>query len=74
MKQTLLFLLTLLWVSNLASEEEKEKWDISNPPGINKTVEFTATEGTWMNRDVSPDGNTIELDMLGDIYTQPITG
>ncbi|MFA7325543.1 MAG: amidohydrolase family protein [Candidatus Kapaibacterium sp.] len=74
MKQTFLFLLTLLWVSNLISEEEKEKWDVSNPPGTNKTVEFTVTDGTWMNLDVSPDGKTIVFDMLGDIYTIPVTG
>lgn len=74
MKQTLLFLLTLLWVSNLISEEKEVKWDISNPPGNNKTVEFTVTEGTWMNLDVSPDGKSIVFDMLGDIYSIPITG
>lgn len=74
MKQTLLFLLTLLWVSNLISDEEKEKWEISNPPGNYKTVEFTVNEGTWMNLDISPDGKTIIFDMLGDIYFMPITG
>ena len=36
--------------------------------------EFTATNGTWMSLDVSPDGQTIVFDMLGDIYTVPITG
>lgn len=28
--------------------------------------------GTWMNVDVSPDGQQILFDMLGDIYTLPI--
>ena len=36
--------------------------------------EFTATKGTWMSLDVSPDGQTIVFDMLGDIYTMPIGG
>ncbi len=27
-----------------------------------------------MNLDVSPDGKTIAFDMLGDIYTMPISG
>ena len=27
-----------------------------------------------MNVDVSPDGKTIAFDLLGDIYTMPITG
>ena len=35
---------------------------------------FTATEGTWISLDVSPDGKTIAFDLLGDLYTLPITG
>jgi hypothetical protein len=39
-----------------------------------RTVEFTATEGSWMSVDVSPDGRTLVFDLLGDIYTMPIAG
>ena len=39
-----------------------------------RTVEFTATEGSWLSVDVSPDGRTLVFDLLGDIYTMPITG
>jgi len=35
---------------------------------------FTASQGTWMSLDVSPDGQTIAFDLLGDLYTVPITG
>ena len=35
---------------------------------------FTATEGTWMSVDVSPDGQTLVFDLVGDLYTLPITG
>ena len=58
------------------SSQEKPKWDVSNPPGgvPYKDIEFTTSEGTWMSLDVSPDGKTIVFDMLGDIYTMPITG
>jgi Tol biopolymer transport system component/imidazolonepropionase-like amidohydrolase len=38
------------------------------------TIEFTTDEGTWMSLDVSPDGNTIVFDLLGDIYTLPVGG
>lgn len=55
-------------------KEEEKKWDVSNPPGTFKEVTITTNEGTWMNLDVSPDGKSIVFDMLGDIYTMPITG
>ena len=35
---------------------------------------FTTSKGTWMSLDVSPDGQTIVFDLLGDLYTMPITG
>ncbi len=38
------------------------------------TVSFETTEGTWMSVDVSPDGETIVFDLLGDIYKLPIEG
>ena len=61
---------------NTFAQDKEEKWDVSNPPGTGtyKDIEFTTTEGTWMNLDVSPDGKTIVFDMLGDIYRMPITG
>ena len=56
--------------------KEETKWDVANPgKDFNyKTHSFTTDEGTWMNLDVSPDGQTLVFDMLGDIYTLPITG
>ena len=39
-----------------------------------RTLRFTTDEGTWMSLDVSPDGRTIVFDLLGDLYTVPITG
>ena len=35
---------------------------------------FTASKGTWISLDVSPDGQTIVFDLLGDLYTMPIAG
>ena len=31
-------------------------------------------KGTWISLDVSPDGQTIVFDLLGNLYTMPITG
>ena len=58
----------------LNAQDDKKKWDVNADHGPYKDVEFTTTEGTWMNLDISPDGNTIVFDLLGDIYTMPING
>ncbi|MGH7551583.1 MAG: TolB family protein, partial [Longimicrobiales bacterium] len=39
-----------------------------------RTAEFAATKGTWISVDVSPDGQSIVFDLLGDLYTLPIGG
>jgi Tol biopolymer transport system component len=39
-----------------------------------RQVKFNTKEGTWMSVDVSPDGKTVAFDLMGDIYTMPITG
>lgn len=58
-----------------AAQDKDKKWDVNNPPGaVYKEVNFTVNEGTWMNLDVSPDGKEIAFDLLGDIYTIPVTG
>ncbi|WP_300379097.1 hypothetical protein [Henriciella sp.] len=49
-------------------------WDVTDTGQPYETVEFTLTEGTWISLDVSPDGETIVFDLLGDIYAMPSTG
>ena len=39
-----------------------------------KIISFETDEGTWMALDVSPNGNTINFELLGDIYNLPIQG
>lgn len=53
---------------------DDEKWDVNNPPGEKREIDINVTEGTWMSLDISPDGKTLAFDMLGDIYTLPVTG
>lgn len=71
---TLALLAVCATVFLYAQPASNKKWDVNNPPGKFKEVAFTVTEGTWMNVDVSPDGQTIAFDLLGDIYTMPING
>jgi Tol biopolymer transport system component/imidazolonepropionase-like amidohydrolase len=48
--------------------------DINKPRADARRVAFDTHEGTWMSVDVSPDGQTLLVDLLGDIYTLPIGG
>lgn len=56
------------------AEDAKKKWDVADPLGATSTLAFDTNEGTWMNVDVSADGQTLVFDLLGDIYTLPISG
>ncbi|WP_324073750.1 MAG: amidohydrolase family protein [Erythrobacter sp.] len=52
-----------------------ESWSVEAPKGaVIKQVPISTEEGTWMDVDVSPDGQTLAFTLLGDIYTMPITG
>ena len=44
------------------------------PLEATRTLSLTTSKGSWMSVDVSPDGQTIVFDMLGDLYTLPIAG
>ena len=75
-KKPLLLLIACFAFCTLNAQDKKDpkKWDVNNPEGNYKEVNFTTSEGTWMNVDVSPDGKEIIFDLLGDIYTIPAAG
>ncbi|WP_371186760.1 amidohydrolase family protein [Thalassotalea maritima] len=61
----------------LASADEKQEnkqWSVNEPMGDFYDVNIKVDNGTWMNVDISPDGKTIVFDLLGDIYTMPVSG
>jgi imidazolonepropionase-like amidohydrolase/Tol biopolymer transport system component len=65
----------LSWPAARAQQkDDNKKWDVTADLGPTTKVAFDTSEGTWMNVDVSPDGRQIVFDLLGDIYTMPISG
>ncbi len=56
--------------SNGAGEAENE----GLPLPVDRTVAMDMTEGSWISLDVSPDGEMIVFDYLGDLFTLPIGG
>ena len=58
-----------------AAQESESPWSIEESRAPTTTpLRFTATEGTWMSVDVSPDGARIAFDLLGHIYEMPYGG
>jgi len=62
------------FAADAPKKDDKKKWDVEAAFGPTKNVEFTTSEGTWMNLDVSPDGKEIAFDHFGDIYVVPMAG
>ncbi len=60
------------------AEDTVEKAEDENGDGLPldpvRRLQFTATEGSWISVDVSPDGETIVFDLMGDLYLMPIEG
>ncbi len=65
-------LLALAAVPALVAEDAT--WDVNDPPGDEVEIEIDTTEGTWIGLDVSPDGERVVFDLLGDLYLLPIGG
>ncbi len=67
---------TIVASTTVAAQSESRDDDRKAPLPLDadRKAQFTATEATWMSLDVSPDGQTIVFDLLGDLYTLPIEG
>jgi Tol biopolymer transport system component/imidazolonepropionase-like amidohydrolase len=70
-----IFLFALLLLPLLPAQDTPDK---PKPETLvikpERTIEFDTDEATWMGVDVSPDGKTLLVDLLGDLYTLPIRG
>ncbi|MGH7718692.1 MAG: TolB family protein, partial [Gemmatimonadaceae bacterium] len=70
-------LLTLALTQSILSAQQPAAapaWDVTQPRGRTRQIDFTTTEGTWMSVDLSPDGRWIVFDLLGHIYRMPASG
>ena len=70
--------LTYLITTGLFAQTELQtstsKWSVDDFRNEAHLAKINVDEGTWMNVSISPDGQTIVFDLLGDIYTLPAAG
>ncbi|MEW5916194.1 MAG: amidohydrolase, partial [Gemmatimonadota bacterium] len=56
------------------SAQRKDPMQEGLPLAPDRQLTFSTSSGHWMSVDVSPDGQTLVFDLLGDLYTMPIGG
>jgi Tol biopolymer transport system component len=54
--------------------ERKKREGRNLPLDAARTVSIDTDVGTWLSLDVSPDGQTVVFELLGDLYTVPLGG
>src|ERR1700761_5159765 len=64
------YLLLLCTLTSLAVQAQNTRLPIKPA----RTIEFNTDEGSYMDIDVSPNGEKLIFEMLGDLYTLPVTG
>ena len=57
-----------------AQQQPRSEWDVTQARGKTRNIDFETDEGTWMTVSVTPDGRTIFFDLLGEIYSIPVSG
>ncbi|MFO7763349.1 MAG: amidohydrolase family protein [Wenzhouxiangellaceae bacterium] len=75
-------LVTFVWALSLpaiaaeadAEDNGRAAWSVQEPPGEWQTIEIDADEVSWSSVDVSPDGEFLVFDFLGDLYRLPVDG
>lgn len=70
----LLRLVACMLAAPAVATAQDSAWSVSDVHGPADTVRFQTDEGTWMNVDVSPDGQWVVFDLVGDLYRVPIAG
>lgn len=73
MKRVLLGCLTLAILLE-GQPPPRNDWDVTQARGKTRHIEFGTDEGTWMSVSVTPDDKTLFFDLLGEIYSVPVSG
>jgi len=60
--------------SDAEADSTDKETDTKLPLEPGREFSFDLNEGSWIALDVSPDGETIVFDFLGDLYTIPMDG
>jgi Tol biopolymer transport system component len=72
---SLVALLTLiLLLGSAGGTKGQEAWDVTEPRGETREIDFTTSEGTWMSLDVDPTGTWLVFDLLGHVHRTPVEG
>lgn len=66
--------LTALHSSFVAMSAIEPTQEMPHEGVAERQIAYTVSEGTWLNIDVSPDGESLAFDLLGDLYVIPIGG
>jgi WD40-like Beta Propeller Repeat len=63
-----------VWLGLHAQPAPRADWDVTQARGKTRNIDFETAEGSWMTVSVTADGQTLFFDLLGEIYSLPVTG
>ena len=67
-------LILLLAAAAFAQDQKPAPKKPGLPLKSERKIEFETDEGTWLSLTLSPDGKTIVFELLGDLYSLPVSG
>lgn len=80
LRSTCALALSVLTAAPVSAQQEageaasQAKWDVTQPRGVTREIDFTTTEGTRTAVDIAPDGTWVAFDLLGHVYRMPAAG
>ena len=68
------FFLSVVFPYAVYASQQDETWDVTQPWGKIRHIDFSTNEVTGASVDISPDGKWIVFDLLAHIYRVPVAG